>query len=797
MKKIEKLLVSLLAIALVISASCVVAFAADDSPAITDSEIEGLVKIYGDDIFCAEDFESASSIRSDSDIVDESGIIRELVSDGENTVAKLVGAASGNKDVVIAANPGEDIAGIVFEMDVAASGGVFNIYVGGQSVSGDKLSNTLLVSFDFSAENGSILVQKFGLYELPVIEALEGVSLVKNAWYSVCVIYDASTSYYTISLVQTTDEAGVALAEPISYSVELPGVLSTVSEAKVAVSGVTMAEQTAYVDDLYLYAGNAVIDFAAKEAMLGAAVVRLVEKLDAAAANQKAAIVEKLETIVIDREFASVEYADDIKYAKLKLAEYFTEEYKKIVNSYNGGDLYEERVARIAEIELAYDFIPEIPEYTEEENAAAYALALAVSDTKLSAFSTYNMIIADFNYTTSESIEFIKYLADKQLRTNRYDLLKEWIDTASKYEIDPTFKAVVVEDGVSVAYDIAKSYENYLHLIHKLETLSDSCETFIECVDIIKDLERSFSERYAAYALAMTVRFLDVEHTYYYDVENEDGSITRVYPLRDVVVENEQTGELEVISKGALSLFDEFSVGIQEIEKVCVNFIAAISDAKSATNISGLDLGLSKAEKYDMEGNDPTKIALEFGYPGVTEAVADYKALCEKRVVEAEAAEKFVAAVELVRAAKDKSALQAAMSEAAKLLPKNILDGYDGYSDAIAYYSDIEATLLYNETNASNFIALVNSLATATTYVEKYNIMKAAKAYLPELDMEIEGVALAKAVLSANIQAYNVEMQKTNDAFDEVVGETAKMASATVPTDAYLRVVAIIKKIFE
>lgn len=795
MKKFRKLLVSLLAIALVISASCVVAFAEGGS-AITDGEIEELVKIYGDRIFCAEDFESASSIRSDSDIVDEGGVITELVSVGGSTVAKLVGAASDNKDVVISANPGANVGGVVFEMKLAASGGVFNFYVGGQSVSGDQLANTLLVSLNFSDENGSVLVQKFGLYGLPVTETVDGASLVKNAWYSVRIIYDATTATYTVTLVQTTDASGAALTESVSYEIELPGVFKTVNSAKFAVSGTTIANQEIYLDDLYFYAGNAVIDLAASEAKLGDAIIRLTEKLDAASAKDKAGIVDMLNLIVTERAFASVEYTEQIKYAKLKLAEYFVNEYKKIVNSYNAGDMYGERIERIAEIEHAYGIIPEIPSYTAEEDAEAYALSLTVSDTKAVAFGTYNAIVSEIEHAASESVKFIKYLADKQIRSNRYDQLKEWIDEASKFEMDPTFSAVVVEEGKEVVYDITESYNNYLRLLSKLERLVDACETFIECVEIIKSDEYSFAEKYSAYEIANAVRFLDIEYTYYYETENEDGTVTRVYPLRDVEGVDEVTGETVVISKGALSLFAELSVDIQETEKVCVNFITAITDAKSSTNVSGLDMGLEKAARYDMEGNDPEKIYLELSYPGVAEAIADYKALCEKRVAEEEIAVKFVAAVDVMRAAKDKASLKAAMAEAAKLR-ENILDGYDGYSDALAYFLDTEATLLYNETNAKNFIALVNSIATATTYVEKYNIMKSAKAYLPVLDMEIEGVAMARAMLSASIQAYNTEMQKTNEEFEDVIGETAKMASAVAPTDAYLRVVAIIKKIFE
>ena len=814
MKKFRKLLISLLAIALVISAGSVVAFAADDGPAISDSDIQRLVELYKKGVFTAEDFESDSNIRSDSDIVDGSGVVAGLESIGDNTVVKLSGADTDNKDVTITARPETAIDGFVFSMRVAADGGVFNIYASGVSASGDKFSNTQLVSLDFS-ENGGVSVQKFGLYEMPVLEVLPDVALVKGAWYSLTFIYNASSATYKLELVQTTDADGATLDESVVYTTELPGALKSIDGAKVAVSGTSVAGKTIYLDDIYFYEGTELVDYAASEAQLGAAVISLTEKLDSAAANKKAGIVEKLQLFVQERAFEASAYAKEVKFAKLKLAEYYTNVYKSVVDSYNAGDTYLERVARIAEMELAYENIPEIPVYTAQEDAEACEIMVNVSDTLAATVTVYDAIAFDLEYVAGQSVAFIDYMAAVQTTSNRYEKLEIWTKEASEFDFDPTFYAEIVKDGKKVLYDMTVPYQSYVNMVRKYNSIAADCEKFIASVNIVKDLSADFIDRYNAYKTAISVRFLDVEYTYYYfetvsyaltrvaedgadatlgtiageyiatnvygdkftviitDSETEktisfttahgeeivwnyeitddgiklydgeveitdpalgsvilsdDGAVTELYcntkvhPLRDVVDEDDN-----VTHAGYITLFSELRVEIEEIEKNCVGFIAAVADAKASTNVSSFDLCIAKAERYDILGNDSTKIALELSYPGVLEAIADYNYLYDKRINDEIKAQKFVDAVELVKAAKDKAEIKAAMANAANYLPENILDGFDGYSEAISYYSDLEATMLYNESNAKNFIALVNSLSGASTYKEKYDIIKAAK----------------------------------------------------------------------
>lgn len=870
MKKFKRLLISLLAVALIISAGGVAAFAAEDGSAITDGDINKLAELYENGVYYAEDFEAATSIRSDSVIVDESGVIAD-----SDSMLKLVGAASDNKDVYITARPDGNIAGFVLQVDIAANGGVFNIYASGESATGEKFANVLIMSLDFSAEEDGVLVQKFGLYEMPVSEALDGVSLVKDAWYSLCFIYDAAAAKYSFELTQTTDADGAPLSEAVTYTAELPGLLAKVNGAKLAISGTTIADKTMYLDDLYFYEGKEIVDYAASEAKLGAAVVKLVEKLSAATASKKADIVKKLQLFVDTREFNSAEYEADIKFAKLKLAEYFTASYVSIVNSYNKGDIYTERAARVDEMKAAFDAIPEIPVYTEDENADAYALMVSINDDIAYATTVYNSVVIELNNSAEQSMAFMSFMSGIQVSSNRYEELKSWVEVANTFDYDPTFYAVVNKDGVKTVYDIANTYQNYIRLVYKYETLAADCEKFIGAVNVMKNDRADFADRYYAYLDAVSVRFLDIEYTYYtyrniaytltkldsngaelggeylatnsfgYEftvtvtdtadaktviftapggnetvwtftvtdeeglkvyadgeeiadamILSDDGALiglncdTKVYPLRDVVSEDG-----DVLYKGSITLFNELKVDIDSVERICVNFIACVSDAKACTNISSLNLCLAKAERYDITGIDSTKIALELSYPGVVEAIADYDALYDKRLNDEIKANRFVEEVEAIKSIKDRDALKAAMAKISK--PKNILDGFAGYSEAMSYYSDLEATILYNETNAKTFIALVNSIAGTASYKEKYEIINAALTYVPELDMTIEGVSMANAVLSASIRAYDAEVQKTNDASDVAVGEAAKIASAVAPTDAYLRVVAIIKKIFD
>ena len=52
-------------------------------------------------------------------------------------------------------------------------------------------------------------------------------------------------------------------------------------------------------------------------------------------------------------------------------------------------------------------------------------------------------------------------------------------------------------------------------------------------------------------------------------------------------------------------------------------------------------------------------------------------------------------------------------------------------------------------------------------------------------------------MLDAAIQAYDAAIEAANADFDKTVGDSSKIASAVAPSDAFLKVVAIVKKIFD
>ena len=786
MKKIAKLMLLVLAVAIFVTMTSVVVFAEGDLPKITSADINKLAELYKENLYYAEDFESDVGIKADSDLVDTSGVVKGPQDIGGNTVLKLDGAPSDNDDVYISASAVGDITGVVFETRIAAEGGVFTVYVGGMTASDTEIANMPVVSFDFS--EGEISVHKQGFYGMPKLEVLGGASLIKGAWYYVSVVYDAVNASYSLVVEQQTDSDGNPLAEPVVISEELPGMLTSVTQAKVTVSGASIDGAELMLDDVYFYGGTSFIDYKTEETKLIPAVLYLLEKFE----SNKARNSELLELFVAKREISAPEYADEIKYAGLILAEYYVDEYDRILASYNSGDKFAERAEKIESIVAAGERVPKIPEYTEEEGAEKYQLMRTIYNRYAALNSKAETIVEEQEYIRARSEEFIEYMSDKDATSNLYEDIKGWIVGCDITGVDPTYYDGSDKNDIR---DISRAYSDYVRILEKVVNTERDCATYIECVEILKNAEKSFIERYNAYNTASAIRFLDVDFSFYIE-KIVEGNPIREYPLRDTYGNG---GVL--IKKGAISEFEELSEQIEEIEKVCINFIDCITDAKSATNISNLDISLAKAEKYDMteENTDDNegKIALEFDYPGVREAITDYAALCKKKIDDKKLADDFIAKVELLRAAKTRAEIRAAIEDAKEIYPENILNGFEGYSEALSYLTEVEATLVYNESRAKSFISIVNSLSTAKTYKEKHGIINAAKAYLSDLDEEIEGVSLAKALLSANIAVYNAEMERANDDFEQTVHQTAKIASVAAPTDAFLRVVAIIKRIFD
>lgn len=783
MRKTKRFLILIFAFALALSLTAVTAFA-DGGAAPTDSEIGDLIRIYSEDVYYAEDFEEDGSIRTLSSLVDNGGAAEGVVTVGGNRVLKLVGAPSENEDVYLDASSAGDAAGFVFETRIAANGGVFNVYVSGKNEIGESFSSMLLLSLDFTG--GSVVAHRSGAYGMPVTEELDGVSLVPGAWYSVSVIYTAKTASYKLSITQTTSASGETLATPVSITAELSGILTSLTGAKVALAGATIDNRTVYLDDVYLYRGTAHVDYEAVEEKVGAAVASLVERLeDSTDEAERISLIEKLEFFVLHGDARSAEYAEAVKYSRLRIVEYYVNEYAKLVKSYNRGDKYVERVLKIELMDIAKAQIPEAPVYSADDEI--YELAASVERTLVSMENAHSLHKTELQRRASESERFIEYMSDKKTRNNCYEEIEEWVRVAGAFGFDPTY----YNESDGEVKDITDFYNAYVILLGKVLSQKNDHEAFIRYVDEM-EAAATFTELYAAYLGASDIRFFDVRYTYYVMSENASGEQVKIYPMRDTL-----DADGSVVAKGYLTRYNEIARAVQTTEKACVNFIACIADAKTATNLSALNVALGKAELYDMADNNSALIALEFEYPGVTEAVAEYAALIAKRNAEAELARAFVAAVELVRGAKDKATVKELMTAAAQKRPEGILDGYEGYSEALVYYAEIEATYLYGERIAAEFIALVNELSAAVGYREKYDLIKAAKECLPRLDYSMDGVLAAKALLDANISLYNSAAEKSNEEFTQTVATSAKIASTPSPTDAFLRVVAIIKKIFE
>ena len=784
MKNMRKLLVLLLAVSLALCATAVMAFADGDETVVTDAEIESLVELYKSGIYYAEDYEDDTSISSDSGINDNSGIA-EIVTDSEgNNLLKITGKASANDDVSIVANLASGISGFVYSGDIFADGGIFNIYVSG-SDENETFENIPLVSLNFS--EGAVYIQTAGAYGMPVMQKLSDVSIGSGVWYNVTALYDASENSCTLVIEQAADSEEDATVCSLSFDT----VFKAVTGAKVSVAGATIANKTLYFDNVYFYEGSEVKDLALAEASIGPVVSKIVEKIGAADDEETALLVDMLNLLIQERNFKADAYEDVIKYANLLIAEKYIYDYVDLVYSYNSGDLYAEKVARVEKMMAIRDMIPEIPEYDETEEQ--YEKMQVAKSAKLKADTEYLMITISLDKLKRESEKFIRFMYDKDSRNNRYSDIKSWLDVAGTYEFDPTFELpveVVIKEtvnGVEVErteiHYMDVSLEKYLHLITKEQLVREASITYMDYVTVMIDENVSFEERYDAYSKAAAIRFIDAENTFSY--------------VKKFVNEDGETVEETVYLQTYVDAYNVVYKEILDIEKVCRNFISAVADAKNAIDINNLNIALAKAEKYDMTGENDDKIKIEFSYPGVSEAILDYNMLCEKKVTEQNQANEFIAAVELIKAANDNDSLKAAIAAARAILPHGILTGYEGYSEALSYFSSVESSLIYNESYANRFIEIVNSLNSIPMGKEKYDAIAEANDCYAHITDEVEGVAAAKAVLAAAIQMYDAEMSAENASFEKAVSKSVMIASAVAPSNAFLRLVAIVKKMFE
>ncbi len=396
----------------------------------------------------------------------------------------------------------------------------------------------------------------------------------------------------------------------------------------------------------------------------------------------------------------------------------------------------------------AADYVVELGKTDEEISNASDAIAAEI--VRLEKVKSDTLTAFDAVYSISNV-----YAAD-------YATLREVADVLIDHPICDTY----YDDNHS-AEDISAAAKMAIAIVTEFNKKDSAAKKFTESVPIMCDLSNAFSERYAAYIVAKENIFTDDTYDDYTDI-----SVLALY-----------------------SMYEEAEAALSEVAAYAEEFLWKMSEAALTQSYSVRIIALDAAEPYID--------SVERGYPGVQEALDKYYVLRHDVDRKFEIARNYITAVLAVKDAGtveekirgiEVAKAYAALGADVSLV---ITDMQITVTEANIILSNEEAAISLIQAHVNSYISTVNSIASKTDPAEKRSAINRAIELGADVDTTADGVGAATDILNAAIAAYNAEVAAANSVANECNNIALDIVSRTIPKAHIAQVVAIIKKFFE
>lgn len=230
----------------------------------------------------------------------------------------------------------------------------------------------------------------------------------------------------------------------------------------------------------------------------------------------------------------------------------------------------------------------------------------------------------------------------------------------------------------------------------------------------------------------------------------------------------------------ALADFSGF-VKIESIAVVANRFKTNVSTADAAIYLFMKESWLDKAE--------PDFDAADVRYEGVKEAKELYATLRAYIAEKKAAADAYIAAVNNI-SGKTGDALIAAIDAALALRDAGNVAGYDGVTEANIALDNAHKSRQLELAYADKFIKLVNAIDEAETLEERFVAISAATAARGNALDTIDGVAAANQKLVVATSLYNSDISAANASYASVAERAADLSSAATSLTDIIKLVA-------
>ncbi len=587
--------------------------------------------------------------------------------------------------------------------------------------------------------------------------ALDGFTLSESTWYNVDVIYNVVDGGYSVSVVNSENEA----EQVFKGDVRIPFGYGVIKNVRIGMSltDVLDGAQSSVVslDDVFAYSGSFYRDPTAKYDQTTAAFADFIGIIEnpEVAPEVKIAVLNVYDEIV--NRFGYVAEDDEAKEYVATLRNYEAMLYVNYVaactdNIDPNGD-YATRRANLDSVKAFYDAIPVEYSFLNDEDEERLESVKAE-------------YVAESAYLASveaDCREFLEVFAAIDL-------------TAFAYEDYPSVNGIYesVKDLSLIDFtypEMQELYSSYSRIILNHDRISTSGEEFIKNINALQTAS-TFNNQYRYYRKAA-----DVKETY----------INDTYP-----------GVAD-----ALAVFNNFvnSTDILVLEQDAATFIEEVGRANFALYLS------EKDKHYDLATPYLTKTYTigEYELTGVQDCIDGvegakelYDAVAAYVIHATESATSYIEAVIALEGLVG-DALEEAVNNALILKEEGDIEGFELTKGDVTYkmadinvrLSELATEISLAKSNCEQFVLYVNMIGKSTTLTERYNYIRNALSVKPKIDANFAGVSEAVALLDAEIASYKNDIAPANNS---VTGGSAEESSAAVRSRAKVgpRVVAFV-----
>ncbi|MBE6634826.1 MAG: hypothetical protein E7617_01310 [Ruminococcaceae bacterium] len=376
----------------------------------------------------------------------------------------------------------------------------------------------------------------------------------------------------------------------------------------------------------------------------------------------------------------------------------------------------------------------------------------------------YDAEIAELALQKSNTEKFVAaalavpevYLASYKDLRNAYDIFEQYPACPTFY--DDSIDAATVELAIKLADTVKVEYER----------LNSKAVAFVESMLAIEAGIDDFATKYATYVVADQNYFTDVTY-------NEFITGTTIQDLN--------------------ALYETVDEEITVIVNYADEFIAKVNEANLTRSYSVKNVALTSAATYIED--------VERGYPGVTAALELYDVIREDVTKKIAATEAYINAVINVQKATTVADKIAAIETAKALailgadVSVDVSVGDMSVVDANILLSNEESAIRLADARIQTYASAVEAIAECENAIDLRGAILNALAIKATVDASDERAAAITATLTSAVNDYNADMQAANEKSEEVNKVVLSTLSGTIPTQRIAEVVAIIKKFYE